>query len=167
MLRSTLLPGVVWALAKPPQKDVVWSDRLCLTVLVGRSVAPHTDTTQTVSYLSCTYEPVFCFYVSLSKCKRPEFVMFYNLQARFHFLVLPTEAIANMKALTPDHIPLLRHLEEKGREIAAKWDCLLTPWKLIQSNLLNRYSQPYLIAWSICQRKWCNIPGYLIKQSVL
>lgn len=41
-------------------------------------------------------------------------------KAKFHFLVLPNEAIPNMKSLKPEHIPLLKHLEEEGRKIAKK-----------------------------------------------
>jgi len=43
-------------------------------------------------------------------------------KAKFHYLVLPKESLANLKALQKDHIELLKHMENKGREIAKKCD---------------------------------------------
>ena len=41
-------------------------------------------------------------------------------QARFHYLVLPHESIKNLKALTREHIPLMKHMEKEGRRLADK-----------------------------------------------
>jgi len=41
-------------------------------------------------------------------------------KARFHFLVLPKDNIPNLKSLTKDHLPLLRYMSEKGKEVASK-----------------------------------------------
>ena len=43
------------------------------------------------------------------------------LQAKFHFLVLPREKIPNLKSLSTSHLDLLRHIHEKGEEIALKY----------------------------------------------
>ena len=42
------------------------------------------------------------------------------LQARHHFLVMPRESIANLKALKPEHLPLLKHMQKKGEQLAAR-----------------------------------------------
>ncbi|ELU05387.1 hypothetical protein CAPTEDRAFT_145331, partial [Capitella teleta] len=41
-------------------------------------------------------------------------------QARHHFLVMPRESIANLKALDSRHLDLLRHMQSRGEELAAK-----------------------------------------------
>ncbi|XP_014680665.1 PREDICTED: aprataxin-like isoform X2 [Priapulus caudatus] len=41
-------------------------------------------------------------------------------KARFHFLILPHESIPNLKALSRDHLPLLKHIEKRGVELAEK-----------------------------------------------
>jgi len=38
-------------------------------------------------------------------------------KAKHHYLVLPHESIASLKKLTSEHLPLLRHIEMKGREL--------------------------------------------------
>ncbi|XP_071798361.1 aprataxin-like [Asterias amurensis] len=38
-------------------------------------------------------------------------------KARFHYLVLPREQIAKLKALKPSHLDLLRHMEEVGDKV--------------------------------------------------
>ena len=48
------------------------------------------------------------------------FTLFFTFQARFHFLVLPKENISSLKKLEKDHLPLLRHMQQKGRELAEK-----------------------------------------------
>jgi hypothetical protein len=40
------------------------------------------------------------------------------VQAKFHYLVMPTESIPNLKALNKQHIPLLRHMKDKGLQVA-------------------------------------------------
>ncbi|KAG5898076.1 hypothetical protein JTB14_001781 [Gonioctena quinquepunctata] len=37
-------------------------------------------------------------------------------KAEFHYLVLPKEDISNLKALTEDHVDLLKHMEKKANE---------------------------------------------------
>ncbi|ELT97774.1 hypothetical protein CAPTEDRAFT_132902 [Capitella teleta] len=41
-------------------------------------------------------------------------------KARHHFLVMPRESIANLKALDSRHLDLLRHMQSRGEELAAK-----------------------------------------------
>ena len=41
-------------------------------------------------------------------------------QAKFHFLVLPREKIANLKRLQRSHLDLLRHIHKMGEDIANK-----------------------------------------------
>ncbi|GAB1605544.1 hypothetical protein Ahia01_000836500 [Argonauta hians] len=43
-------------------------------------------------------------------------------KAKYHFLVLPKVKIANLKSVTNDHIPLLKHMQEVGNRIAKKSD---------------------------------------------
>ncbi|CAE1323938.1 APTX [Acanthosepion pharaonis] len=43
-------------------------------------------------------------------------------KAKYHFLVLPKEKIPNMKSVNKDHIQLLKHMHDKGTEIAEKSD---------------------------------------------
>ncbi|XP_013396967.1 aprataxin [Lingula anatina] len=41
-------------------------------------------------------------------------------KARQHYLILPKEDICNLKSLNAEHIPLLKHMQKKGQELADK-----------------------------------------------
>lgn len=41
-------------------------------------------------------------------------------KARFHFLIIPKESIANLKGLTKEHVPLLKHMHDEGEKLAKK-----------------------------------------------
>lgn len=43
-------------------------------------------------------------------------------KARYHFLILPKENIPNLKSLKPDHVLLLKHIHEKGEDLARKYE---------------------------------------------
>jgi len=49
------------------------------------------------------------------------FVLYFFLcQAQYHFLVIPKESIASVANLKTSHVPLLKHVQEKGEELAAR-----------------------------------------------
>ncbi|XP_061178460.1 aprataxin-like [Saccostrea echinata] len=43
-------------------------------------------------------------------------------KAKYHFLVMPKENIPNLKSLKKENIDLLKHMHEKGKEMAEKSD---------------------------------------------
>ncbi|XP_064639268.1 aprataxin-like [Lineus longissimus] len=41
-------------------------------------------------------------------------------KAKYHYLILPKEKLHNLKSLKKEHVPLLKHMQKKGEEIADK-----------------------------------------------
>lgn len=69
--------------------------------------------------LSATFGRVF-FLLETSTYNVGSYI-FSLLQAKYHFLILPREKIANLKSLSAKHLDLLRHMQKKGEEIADKY----------------------------------------------
>lgn len=46
-------------------------------------------------------------------------------KAQYHFLVMPKESIASTSNLRSGHIPLLKHMQQRGEELAARSSSLL------------------------------------------
>ncbi|XP_025079429.1 aprataxin-like isoform X2 [Pomacea canaliculata] len=56
----------------------------------------------------------------LASMDDPELRISSDEKAKYHFLILPREKIANLKSLSAKHLDLLRHMQKKGEEIADK-----------------------------------------------
>jgi len=41
-------------------------------------------------------------------------------QAQYHFLVMPRDSITSTSNLSSSHIPLLKHMQQRGEELAAR-----------------------------------------------